>query len=195
MCSFQLLRFVNSSASPHHHHSAGALGWPSIPAHRRFRHTPRAASPSSLLSTMESLLLRCRWPGSMIPSRFSLTRVSGHRRIPIAFIPLSHPTLPSFGARTSGGARCLSRHRVWLPFLQLQLLRMLNFLFSDMCSDGLGLLGFWPGRNTCILCWQWQHLRVSFSSWRRCHGHYLCPSSSIRGNPRYGFSDRTTMMS
>ena len=29
-------------------------------------------------------------------------------------------------------------------------------------------------------------------SWRHCHGHYLGPSSSNRGNPRSGFPDRTT---
>ena len=36
-------------------------------------------------------------------------------------------------------------------------------------------------------------LRVSFPSWRRCHGLPLRPSSSTRGNPRSDSSDRTTM--
>lgn len=82
--------------------------WPSILAHRRFQHAPRPAFSSSSLGLAGILVapVLVSWDLRSLPDPGS-SRSLAIITPPPPLITLSHPTLPSFGAHTSGGAQCL----------------------------------------------------------------------------------------
>ncbi|XBI87966.1 hypothetical protein VPH35_025977 [Triticum aestivum] len=154
--------------------------------------TPVAGTPSSVFGLPVFWRLRLWQLGATLPSSSSAVPVTIPPSMPAfyhaAFPTLSTPTACRFQSSCSFGSRCSPANSVlgWWSTCRLS--------FSSLDPDlaAMGLFGLRPGKIHVRLAdaGRGETRECRFPSWRRCHGLYPCPSSSIGGNPRSGSSDR-----